>query len=298
MGVIASENFGYLLDPGLRKIFMDEFQIPESAVIKLFSQEKSNKAVEYDYSIGGMGDLTEFDGTINYGDFQGQYRVSYTHKEWVRGIKIERKLVDDDQYGVINNRPKALALVTKRTEAKHACSIFNNAFNTSVFAGGDTYALCASAHTWKGTGTTQSNAGSTELSKTSLATARLAMRDFKDETDNILNVMGDTLVVPPELEEKAWEITMSDKTVDNANNNANFFKGRYKVIVEPYLTSSKNWFVVDSRYASLFLKWFNRIPAEFNKDKDFETYVAKWSAYIRYSFGFSSWPWIYGSEIA
>ena len=39
MGVIASENFGYLLDPGLRKIFMDEYALPEGQMENLFGVE-------------------------------------------------------------------------------------------------------------------------------------------------------------------------------------------------------------------------------------------------------------------
>jgi hypothetical protein len=56
----------------------------------------------------------------------------------VKGIKIERKLVDDDQYSVINKRPQQLALVARRSREKHGASVFNNAFNTTIFAGGDT----------------------------------------------------------------------------------------------------------------------------------------------------------------
>ena len=298
MGVIASENFGYLLDPGLRKIFMDEFSLPDSQLDKLFSVEKSSKATEYDYGIGGLGDLEEFNGTIGYGDFSGQYRTSYTHREWVKGIKIERKLVDDDLYSVINKRPQSLALVAKRTREKHGASVFNNAFNTSVFTGGDTFALCADAHTFEGTGTTQDNAGSTALSKTSLATARLAMRDYLDETDNLINTRGDTLLVPPELEQTAWELVSSKAEHGTANNTANFWQGRYKVIVWDYLTDTNNWFLIDSRYAKMFLRWFDRIPVEFNKDKDFDTYISKWSTYTRYTYGFSGWQWIYGQAVS
>ena len=124
------------------------------------------------------------------------------------------------------------------------------------------------------------------------------MRDFLDETDNLINVMGDTLLVPPELEETAYEIVNSDKQLDSANNNVNFNKGRYKVLVWDYLSDTDNWFLIDSRYAKMFLKWFNRIPVEFNKDKDFDTYLSKWSAYTRYSYGFSDWKFILGSQVS
>jgi phage major head subunit gpT-like protein len=298
MGIVTSEGFGYLLDPGLRKIFMDEYALPEGQVQNLYGIEKSNKATEYDLGIGGIGDLEEFTGTIPYDDFKQQYRISYTHKEWVKGMKVERKLVDDDLYSVINKRPMILALAAKRTREKHGSQIFNNAFNTSVFAGGDALALCSTAHTRVGTSTTVSNSGSTALSATAVEATRLLMRSYTDETDNLLTARGDTLLVPPALEETAWEIITSTGKLGTADNDPNFSKGKYKILVWDYLSDSNNWFMIDSRMAKMFLKWFDRIPTEFNKDKDFDTYISKWSVYVRYSYGFSDWTWIYGHNVA
>lgn len=277
---------------------MDEYALPEGQVDNLFGVEKSSKATEYDLGIGGMGDLEEFNGTIPYDDFNQQYRISYTHKEFVKGIKIERKLVDDDLYSIINKRPATLALVAKRTKEKHGASVFNNAFNTSIFAGGDGKALCASDHSRVGTSVTTSNIGSTALSATSVEATRLLMRQFSDDRGELLVARGDTLVVPPALEEQAWEIVNSTGKMDTADNNPNFNKGKYKVVVWDYLSDSNNWFMMDSKMAKMFLKWFNRVPVEFNKDKDFDTYVSKYSAYCRYSYGFSDFTWIYGHQVA
>lgn len=298
MGVVNSEGFGYLLDPGLRKIFMSEYGMAEGQRENLFGAETSNKAVEYDLGIGGTGDLAEFDGTIAYDDFKQQYRTSYTHKEWVKGMKIERKLVDDDLYSIINKRPAQLALVAKRTMEKHASGIFNNAFNTSLFSGGDALALCSTAHTFVGTGTTVGNSGTTALSATAVEATRLLMRQFTDETDNLTVGRGDTLIVPPQLEETAWEVVNSQGKLDTADNNPNFNKGKYKIVSWDYLTDSNNWFMADSKMMKMYLKWFQRIPTEFNKDKDFDTYLSKWSVYTRYSYGFSDWSWIYGHNVA
>lgn len=298
MGVVVSENFGYLLDPGLRKIFMDEYSLPEGQVDNLYGIEKSSKATEYDLGIGGIGDMEEFDGTIPYDDFKMQYRVSYTHKEWVKGMKIERKLVDDDLYSIINKRPQALALAAKRTREKHGSTVFNNAFNTSIFTGGDGLALCSTAHTRVGTATTVGNSGTTALSQTAVEATRLLMRAFTDETDNLITARLDTLLIPPALEETAWTIVAAEGKIGTADNDPNFSKGKYRIIVWDYLTDSNNWFAIDSRFAKMYLKWFNRIPIEFNKDKDFDTYISKWSAYVRYSYGFSDWPWLYGQNVA
>jgi hypothetical protein len=119
-----------------------------------------------------------------------------------------------------------------------------------------------------------------------------------DETDNLMDVMYDTILVPPNLEETANIITKTDKEVGSAQNDINFNKGKYKVIVWNRLSDTNNWFMIDSKYMKMFLKWFDRIPTEFNKDKDFDTYVAKWSVYTRYSYGFSDWRWIYGQNVS
>lgn len=298
MGVVNSEGFGYLLDPGLRKIFMDEYNAPEGQRENLFGIEKSNKATEYDLGIGGTGDLVEFDGTIAYDDFKQQYRVTYTHKEWVKGMKIERKLVDDDLYSIINKRPQALAMVAKRTMEKQSASVFNNAFNSSIFSGGDGLSLCNSSHTFVGVSSTNSNSGTTALSATAVEATRLLMRTFTDETGNLLISRADTLLVPPALEETAWEIVNSSGKLDTSDNNPNFSKGKYKIISWDWLSDSNNWFMMDSRMMKMYLKWFQRVPTEFNKDKDFDTYLSKWSVYSRYSFGFSDWPWVYGQNVA
>ena len=279
---------------------MDEYSLPEGQRENLYGIEKSNKAVEYDLGIGGTGDLVEFDGTISYDDFKQQYRTSYTHKEWVKGMKVERKLVDDDLYSIINKRPTTLAMVAKRTQEKHAASLFNNAFGTSIFSGGDGLALCSTAHTYVGnpSGATVSNSGTTALSATAVEATRLLMRQYIDETDNLMVAKGDTLLIPPGLEETAWEIVNASGKMDTAENNPNFNKGKYKIIVWDYLTDSNNWFMIDSKMAKLYCKWFNRVPTEFNKDKDFDTYISKWSVYTRYSYGFSGFPWIYGHAVA
>jgi hypothetical protein len=185
-------------------------------------------------------------------------------------------------------------VVARRTREKHGASLFNNAFNTSIFAGGDTLSLCNTAHTFNGTSTTVGNSGTTALSATAVEATRLLGMALTDETDNLMDIVYDTLLVPPNLEETAWQIIKTDREVNSAQNNANFNMGRYKLLVWNRLTDTNNWFMIDSRYMKLFLKWFDRIPTEFNKDKDFDTYIAKWSVYQRYSYGFSDWRWIYG----
>lgn len=181
---------------------------------------------------------------------------------------------------------------------KQSASVFNNAFNSSIFAGGDGLSLCNSAHTFVGVSSTNSNTGTTALSATAVEATRLLMRQFTDETGNLLISRADTLLVPPALEETAWEIVNAQGKLDTGDNNPNFSKGKYKIISWDWLTDSNNWFMMDSRMMKMYLKWFQRVPTEFNKDISFDTYLSKWSVYSRYSFGFSDWVWLLGQNVA
>ena len=124
------------------------------------------------------------------------------------------------------------------------------------------------------------------------------MAGLKDDRGNLISVQPDLILVPRNLEETAWEIISSKGKVDSAENNANFHFGKYKLAVWDYLTDTNNYFVIDSAMAKMFLQWFDRIPLEFFQDKSFDTLIAKYAAYDRFSFGWSDWRWVYGQKVS
>jgi len=295
---LISENWADLLEPGLRHEFSDTFTQDTSMLPVLFSMKSSSKAVEHDLEIGDIADFEEMDGNIPYDDMGQGYKTNYEHKEYARGLKVQRKLAMDDQYQVISRKPQALGLAAFRRRETDGASVFNNAFN-SGYLGGDGLCLCNSAHTSNNGGSNQSNTGTTALSAASVETARQLMIAYKTNRDNNFSVKPDTLIVPHQLEETAWEIINSKGKVDSANNNANFHVGKYKLVVwNNYLTDANNWFLVDSRLMKMFLLWFDREDVQFFKDSDFDTLMAKFAGYMRYSFGWSDWRWIYGSNVS
>ena len=293
---LVSEKFADLLEPGLRKVFADVFNRQPSMLPILFNMQTSEKAVEHDLEMGDTDDLEEFTGTIPYSDTGEGYKTDYEHKEYARGIKVERRLVINDLYSIINRRPQGLALGAARRREADGASVFNNAFNSTV-VGGDSKSLCSATHTSNVGGSSQSNTGTDALSPTAVETARQLMVAFKSNKDNNISVKPDLLIVPHQLEETAWEIINSKGKVDTSQNNANFHQGRYKLVVwNNYLTSSTRWFFADSELMKMFLLWFDREPVQFFKDKDFDTLQAKFAAYAYYSFGWSDWRWVYGNN--
>jgi len=303
-----SENFGDLLEPGLKKIFTEQYnQIPEMRQM-LFNVQTSGSSYEKDSSVGSFGDMPVFTGTISYDDINQGYDVTYTHAEFAKGFKVERKLYDDDLYNVISRKPRGLAISAKRTQEKYAASVFGaTAFSgtgtitidgTTVLSNTEALSLCNAAHTSTGSTSTQSNTGTSALSATAIEATRILMSQFKDDRDNLISVQPDLILIPRNLEETAWEIISTKGKVDSAENNANFHYGKYKLAVWDYLTDSNNYFVIDSTMSKMFLNWYDRVPLEFFQDKSFDTLISKYAAYARWSYGFSDWRWIYGHNVS
>ncbi len=298
MPTARREYYGKLLEPGLREIFIEVFDQIPSMINEIYNVQTTGNPYEEDVSIGTMGEFPKFEGTVEYDrPYQGYSKV-YEFPEFAKGFKVERKLYDDDRYNVINKRPAGLAIAASRRMEEDAASIFNNAFSGS-YVGPDEKALCATDHPSKAPDgpSERSNKGTAALSHISLQNAKNAMRGFKDDRGGKISVVPDTLIVPVALEEVAWELIQSEKKVNTNENNPNIHQGKYKLIVWDYLTSDDNWFLVDSRYAKLFLNWFNRIPIEFAMEEEFDTLAAKFRAYMRYNAGWSDWVWIYGSDV-
>jgi len=309
MGVALSENFGDLLEPGLRQIFTEQYEAMEEMRPMLFNTQSSSTSYEKDSSVGALTDLNVFKGAISYDDVVQGYDVTYRHVRLAGGFQIERDLVEDDLYNVIAKKPRELALASGRTYEKYGASIINNAFTGSgsvvvdgvtVLSNSEGQSLCSTAHPYSpDDSTTQSNSGTTALSPTAVETVRRAMRRVVDDRGNKIHVRGDTILVPLELEETGYEIIASMGKVDSAENNANFHFGKYKLAVWDYLTDANNWFMVDSSLMKINgLNWFDRVPLQFMKTNEFDTLIAKYAVTSRVSFGFGDWRFVYGQNVA
>lgn len=296
----TSSNFGDLLDPSFKKIFVDEYKAVPSMVNAIYNKQTSKKASEKFSGVGGFSDLEDFttSGTIAYDDVYQKYDKTLTHTEYAKGFLIQKRLYDDDQYGIMNQRPRALGLAAARTKEKHGMSIFNEAFTTTP-SDGDAKPLCDDAHPSNAPGvSTQDNEGTTALSATAVGATRLLMADFRDDRGEKILVQPDALVIPRNLQDTAEEIVQSQGKVDTELNNVNVHQGKYKLYICDFLTDSNNWFMVDSRLMNMFLIWVNRIPLEFGQDKDFDTLVKKFSCYVRYSYGWTDWRFVYGQLVS
>lgn len=298
-----SANFADLLDKRVTKLFYDEYtQLPDR-LPDVFSMESSSDSFEKWSGVGSLPDFSQFAGTVGYQSQAQGYDTTATHIPFSNGIQIERELYDDDRHGIWERRPVALAQAAQRTRQKHGARMFNNAFTVDTFFynNSEGVALCSDSHTTNsGASTTAGfdNNVTSGLSAVSVAAARIQMRGFRGDVAERLSIMPDTLWIPPDLYDIAYEISESSGKPDTANNNANVHKGKYEVYDWEYLTDSNNWFMCDSRQQKQFLTWFDRIPLEFAMAEELDTLIAKWRAYMRYSCAWWDWRFILGANVS
>lgn len=304
---ITSSNWQELVVPGLSKAFYIGYGRRPSMIDSLYNVQSSTRANEQLLGIGNIGSdgWNDFEktGHVQYADFARGYKFTATHVEFARGMIVQRKLVDDDQFNVINNQAQQLGDSAFRFREKAAAAVFTNAFTASgtdqfgfPIAGADGVALGSASHPRNpdNAGTTDSNTSNITLTKANVSTVRTNMMAFTDDTGDKLNVMPDEILVPPELEDTALEIVRSQLDPTSANNAINPQAGRFTVRVWHYLTSSTNWFMMDSGRRNAALQWYDRAPLEYGpQDLDRDTMQLKMVAYNRFSRGFSDWRWIY-----
>ena len=288
------------LEVALRAVFMDQMQAVagSSLLNSLFNIQESSRAVERNLGVGGFSNVPEYRGTIEYDGLETLYRADYQHREYAKGTAIERKLIDDDEYGVMRQRVQLMGLSFDRTIETFATSVFANAFTAGATAGPDGVALCSASHPYSPTNAaTQSNAGTTALSHDAVSTTRQAMMRFKDSAGFPMPVNPDVLLVPIELEDTARVIVESGLRSGTPNNDMNANRS-YSVITSRYLTDSNNWFLIDSRLARMWLNWYWRVRPEFVTDpkSDFDLEL-RFRGYFRCAFGWDSWQWVYGHNV-
>lgn len=306
--IAISENFGDLLDPRFAKIYQEEYaeNIKESIGDMLYTQVSPGKRDSYRVSgIGAMGDMQDFDGSITYDSFNQLYDTIIEFPELATGFKVERKLADDELFGIMDQRPRQMAIAVARTREKKKADILNLGFTATTasseyLSGGDGVCLFSASHPYSpDDATVQGNLGTSALGPIAIeATRRIGKRSIFNDRGEMLDVNYDTIICTSELEETAFEVINSTGKVDTADNNPNFHKGRYKLAIWDRLTDTKNWFMVDSKLMKLFLYWLERVPPEYKYDRDFDTLIAKWSVYCRYNAWYGDWRWSYGHQVS
>ena len=303
---LDSSQFVRLLDKRLREVAEDKYSQLPSMIPKFFNVMTSESTWEEFYSVGGVGDIPEFNGKLTYLPIIPGWHKKVEHKEYAAGIVAERKLIDDKKYAVLDGRAEKLIVAGNRTREKQAVRLFAYADSVAFdyMTSEEGVALVSSNHTTEAAVSTTSgfdNSGTAAISPTSVAATRIAMRKFRNDDGERIEVGDDlAIVVPDDLADRAMEIVGTQKSLDTTEGNINPQYGRYEVI--PYMRLSdfdtNNWGMVWKSQMKDDLAWFDRIKPETKNTVDFDTYQLKQAIYFRNSFMWKDWRWIFWNLVS
>jgi Mu-like prophage major head subunit gpT len=300
-GIITSGNWGKALWPGINAFWGQYYNVSPPEWTKMFSVFTSRKQFEEDVGTTTLGLATTIgEGqAVSYDSDAQSYLTRYTHVTYGLGFIITRIMVEDDLYDVAaQKRTRMLAFSMEQTKERIAANVYNNLFSDT---GGDGVSGINASHPLKAGGT-QSNTLSTaaNLSEAALEQARIDIKRFKNDRGHFIQVMPETLILPPELEFEATRILKTSgpnrSRVGTANNDVNALNlmGEYSdMVINRFLSSTTAWFIRTDVQDGM--KHFVRRAMEFTMDNDFDTDNAKYKATERFSFGYSDWRGIYGT---
>ena len=293
-------SFAKMLEPGLNTLFGLEYDSYPPEYSAVFSSNTSNKAFEEDVLLQGFGNApTKNEGSaISYDDAGQQWTARYQHETVALAFAISEEAEEDGQYGSIASRyTKALARSMASTKELKAANVLNFS-QTAGYTGGDGVTLLSASHPTRSGNQSNVLGTAADLSETSLEAVLINIADMKDDRGLRVAAQGQTLVIPTAYTFTANRILQSDLQNDTANNAINAIKNNGYLPggshVMRRLTDSDAWFVTTDVPDGL--KMFQRSPMKKGMEGDFETGNVRYKVRERYSFGFTDWRGVFGSE--
>lgn len=309
-------QFAQTLAPGVHHWFLHflDLQMRQEEYSTVFNIENSTQAFEDEVEMAGLGAMPEKPEASSaiYDDLIQGGTKRYVHLTYALGSRASWELIEDDQYGIIKQVPKAHARSAMFAREMVAFNVFNLGFSTITTTDGVSLfntqhpLLGGSAATNLGPGLTNviyaagtyPNRPSPDVDL-SFTAVQLMVNQFERMVDSQgipVRVKPRCIMIPPELKFIAREILGSPGKPYTADNELNSLLGEdLKFRVVHYFTSQSAWFAVADKEGHQ-LKFFDRHPIDTDYDDDFDTRSTKVLTFQRFSAGATSWIGTWGSN--
>ena len=294
-------QFAKMLEPGLNTLFGLEYDRYPPEWQAVFDTNTSQRAFEEDVLLEGFGNapVKNEGAAVAYDSASQDFTARYQHETVALAFSITEEAEEDGQYGSIASRyTKALARSMASTKEIKATNVLNNAFAGSGVTGGDGKTLCATDHPTRAGDQSNTLATAADLSETSLEQMLIQIADMKDDRGLRIAAQGTMLVIPTAytfVAERLLESQLRTSTSDNDINairNGGYLPQGYHIMRR--LTDSDAFYIMTDVPDGL--KHFQRSPVKKGVEGDFETGNVRYKVRERYSFGFTDWRGIFGSE--
>ena len=301
---IVKSDLPQLFRAGLKTLFFQTFAETMANWDKVTTTIMSDKDTEQYAWLGALPGVREFLDERQAQDL-APYSYAIKNKTWESTIAVDRAALEDDLYGQIALRIKQMAASAKTHLDTITFSLLGTGFNSVCYDGQPFFGTHPTS-SLAGAGSAQSNTSGDGLSAASLQAAITQMMRFTDDQGRPAGVMPNLLVIPPELYWEATQLLTSTLSPDpqpigSQNLAANPLKGMLTVLTTPYLSSSSNWFLLDTKRVVKALVLQMRKDFEFNalegsSEEGFMRDQYLYGVRARYNVGFGDWRAAYGAN--
>jgi len=250
MTVVSSQFLEGVLT-NFQALFAREFQAASALqgwreLAMPISSDGEQNTYEWFGTVPLMGDVTHGSPVISG---LNEYNFSVVNSDFQAVIEVQRKALERDRLNLITPRIQQLGQEAAMHPGRLIFNLFEtpgNAFDGAAFFA-NTRVIGASANVDNilvGTGTTVAQV------QTDLAAARAQMRLYQDDQGRPMNLIGNTIVVHPDIEQIMWQ-ALNVQQAGLQNNSAipasisGVFSGQsYRIVVNPQLTDANDWYLL------------------------------------------------------
>ncbi|WP_277023608.1 Mu-like prophage major head subunit gpT family protein [Paracoccus hibiscisoli] len=281
---LSTSDFPLLVSNAMGKVAAQAYQAAESPLKALARQRtlpnfKTTTAIR----IGEMGRLQEM---TEHGEFTHTSRAeageTMSLKTFGRAINVSRKLLIDDDLGLLGDMTSAMGAAAAQTEAEEMVALLTG--NPTMSDGLPVFHA------------THGNTVAVPLSEAALSAARQHMRTVKGlDGKTIIAVKPRYLVVGPELETAAEKLLAAiyAATTDDVN----VFAAKLSLVIEPRIEGDE-WFVLGDPAAVPSLQYAYLSSAQgvqIQRQEAWDTLGLKYRAFLDFGCGWLDWRGAYRS---
>lgn len=304
MATTLTGAFSHLLAPGLRKVFFDQYKLWPEEYSQIANVYTSKRAYEEELVVAGLGRFErkpEGESLIYDGPIQGDKR-RYTHLTFALGFRVGREMYNDDLYGIMKKMSGQLSESARQTIELEFATLIDNAFSGApgtIHQGVDGKALCARDHPLLVGGTYANEpAVQTDLGIGALRAALERMERTVSERGLPQMLRGVKVLVSPTFQWVAKEMLSpgTEKAPYSNENQVNAFRDlNLSYMVYHHSVDDDLWLLFAPK-SQHDVKFFWRQKILFENGDDFDTKDAKFSGFMRFSYGFTDWRGVDGSS--
>lgn len=225
---------------GVKTIFAKAFEGAKPKWEKVATEVPSSTAQESYKWLGKIPRLREWIGDRVVQNLAA-HGYTIVNKDFELTIGIDRNDIEDDTIGIYNPLFAEMGNAAAQHPDDLVFPLLPAGFEQKCYDGKNFFA--ANHPTGKDGKTAKSNTSTYVLCAGSYDAARVEMQSIKGDDDQMLPVMPNLLVVPPQLETMARTLLEAEKLNDNTNP----YKGTAEVMVVPALAGHPTkWYLLDT----------------------------------------------------